>query len=87
MTRREYLKYNTQAKDMLGKDLKPGDTVVINNNYTRTPYVGTLDHFTESGNCAIKYLWRVYKGKEYYCWAYREPCTVIKLRSGRKKRK
>lgn len=87
MTRREYLKYNTQAKDMLGKDLKPGDTVVINNNYTRTPYVGTLDHFTESGNCAIKYMWMVFKGREYHCWAYREPCTIIKLRSGRKKRK
>lgn len=87
MTRREYIKYHTEAKDMLGKDLKPGDTVVVNNNYRRTPIIGTLKHSTEQGKYAIEYVWRKYNGKVRCCWAYREPSTVVKLKSGRSSHK
>lgn len=85
LSKREYLKWHIEAKDMLGKDLKPGDTVVINNNYHRTPNIGVLSHFTESGNCAVKIIYSI-KSKEYYWMAYREPCTVVKLKSERKKK-
>lgn len=88
MTKKEYLKYNNpEAFDKLGKPIKPGDTVVFNNYYTRIPHVGVIDHFTESGNLAIIYDWDYsYKKKKIKCRAHREPRAVVKLKSGRKKK-
>lgn len=85
MTKREYLKYNNpEAFDLQGKPIKPGDTVVINNNYTRTPHIGVVDHFTESGNLAVIYDWIGWKGKVVKCNAYREPRHVVKIKDGNK---
>lgn len=87
MTEREYLKYNNpSAFDKLGKSIKPGDTVVVNNHYGTSPYIGVVDHFTRSGKLAVCYDWMSWQGRIVKCWAYRIPNTVIKLKSGRKKR-
>ena len=87
MTKREYLKYNNpEAFDKRGKHVKPGDTVVINNPYGAALYIGVVDHYTESGNLAVSYDWLGYKGHIVKCWAYRSPNTVIKLKSGRKRK-
>ena len=81
MTRREYLKYNNpEAFDIQGKPVKPGDTVVINNHYGSAPYIGIVDHFTESGNLAITYDYGW--GSTIKCRAYRMPRTVIKIKDG-----
>lgn len=87
MTRKEFMKYNQEVCDKQGKRINPGDIVVINNNYEATPFIGVVDHFTESGNLAVLYDWSNYKGNVVKCWAYRLPRKVIKLRSGRRKRK
>lgn len=87
MTKREYLKYNQEVYDRQGKRINPGDIVVINNHYGATPYIAVADHFTASGNVAVSYDWAGWQGKIVKCWAYRAPKTVIKLRSGRKKKK
>lgn len=86
MTQREYLKYNQEMYDKQGKRINPGDIVVINNNYEADPYIGVADHFTEGGNVAVCYDWAGWKGKIVKCWAYRRPRTIIKLRSGRRKK-
>lgn len=86
MTEREYLKYNNpSAFDKLGKPIKPGDTVVINNHYGASPYIGVVDHFTQSGNLAVCYDWLShYGGKPHTikCWAYRPPRQVVKIKNG-----
>lgn len=47
MNKREYLKYNNPtAFDLRGKHVKPGDTVVVNNNYRSAPFFGVVDHYT-----------------------------------------
>lgn len=87
MTEREYLKYNNpSAFDKLGKPINPGDTVVVNNHYGTSPYIGIVDPFTRSGKLAVCYNWMGWQGIIVKCWAYRIPNTVIKLKSGRKKR-
>ena len=84
MTEREYRKYNRDnVFDALGKPIKVGDTVVISNHYGSTPYIGKVDHFTESGTLAIHYLLK-WRGKNIKCRAYRLPENVIKIRSGNK---
>lgn len=90
MTKREYLKYNNpEAFDKQGKHVKPGDTVVFNNHYGASPYIGVADHYTQSGNLAIhfeyKYNWNG-GSRTCMCWAYRHPNTVVKIKSGRKKK-
>lgn len=87
MTKREYLKYNNpEAFDLLGKPIKPGDTVVFNNNYESTPRVGVVDHYTEYGNAAIlyDYTYTSYRGGRTTCkcWAYRPTRKVVKLKNG-----
>lgn len=86
MTEREYRKYNNpNAKDAIGKPIKIGDTVVINNHYGQAPHIGVVDHFTQNNNLAVKYIYRFYsKGKlhETECWAYRFSETVIKIKDG-----
>lgn len=86
MTEREYLKYNNpSAFDKLGKPIKPGDTVVINNHYGASPYIGVVDHFTQSGNLAVCYDWvSHYRGKPSImkCWAYRPSEQVVKIKNG-----
>lgn len=90
MTKREYLKYNNpEAFDMLGKPVKVGDTVVINNNYYATPIVGVVDHFTESGNIAVIYDYKFYRAGKLEtckCWAYRFPRTIVKLKNGNRRK-
>lgn len=87
MTEREYLKYNNpSAFDKLGKSIKPGDTVVINSYYGTSPYIGVVDHFTRSGKLAVYYDWMSWRSRVMKCWAYRIPNTVIKLKSGRRKK-
>lgn len=86
MTKREYIKYNQDVKDCQGKPIIPGDTVVINNNYSATPFIGVVDHFTESGNVAVLYDWTTWKGMIVKYWAYRRPCTIVKIKSGRRKK-
>lgn len=87
MTEREYLKYNNpSAFDKLGKSIKPGDTVVVNNHYGTSPYICVVDHFTRSGRLAVCHDWMGWQGRIVKCWHYRIPNTVIKLKSGRKKR-
>lgn len=90
MTKREYLKYNNpEAFDMLGKPVKVGDTVVINNNYYATPIVGVVDHFTESGNIAVMYDYKFYRAGKLEtckCWAYRFPRTIVKLKNGNRRK-
>lgn len=85
MTRKEYLKYNnTEAFDALNKPIKIGDTVILNNYFGTTPYIGIVDHFTESKKLAILYTCCVCKGKNCIRWFYRFPNTVIKLKNGNK---
>lgn len=86
MTHREYIKYHQEHKDKLGKPLNIGDTVVINNHYGRTPLVGIVSHYVESRRVAIA-IKNHYKNKLYVWYAYRDPDTIIKLKSGRKKKK
>lgn len=87
MTKREYLKYNNpNAFDKLGKLIKPGDTVVVNNHYGTSPYIGVVDHFTQGGKLAVCYDWINWQGRIVKCWAYRIPNTVIKLKSDRRKK-
>lgn len=87
MTKREYLKYNNpSAFDKLGKPIKPGDTVVVNNHYGASPCIGVVDHFTWSGRLAVSYDWMHWQSRIVKCWAYRMPNTVIKLKSGRRKK-
>ena len=87
MTKREYFKYNNpNVFDRLGKPIKPGDTVVVNNHYGTSPYIGVVDHFTRSGKLAVCYDWISCQGRIVKCWAYRIPNTVIKLKSGRRKK-
>lgn len=80
------MKYNQEVCDKQGKRINPGDIVVINNNYTATPYIGVADHFTASGNVAVLYDWAGWGGKIVKCWAYRRPNTIVKLKSGRRKK-
>lgn len=85
MTKREYLKYNNPgAFDLQGKHINIGDTVVINNAYSSTPYIGVVDHFTESGRLAVIYDWRNWKAVKIKCKAYRDPRKVIKIKNGNK---
>lgn len=87
MTEKEYLKYNNPSVfDKLGKPIRPGDTVVINNHYGTSPCIGVVDHFTQNGRLAILYDWQAWKGTVVKLWAYRVPRTVIKLKSGRRKK-
>lgn len=83
MTKKEYLKYNNpEAFDAQSKHVKPGDTVVINNNYLSIPLIGVVDHYTETGNLAICYDWTSYTGNVIKCWFYRPAYKVIKLKNG-----
>ena len=88
MTQREYLKYNNpEAYDMQGKPIKPGDTVVINNDYYANPIIGVVDHFTQSGKLAVLYDWVSHYGGTAHtvkCWAYRPSRQVVKLKDGHK---
>lgn len=85
MTKKEYLKYNNpEAYDAQGKRVKPGDTVVINNYHSSTPYIGVVSHFTQSGLLCIKYDWKSWKGNIVKLNAYRESRRVIKLKDGNK---
>lgn len=86
MTKKEYLKYNQEVYDKQGKRINPGDTVVINNSYSADLCIGVADHFTENGNVAVLYDWLNWRGEASKCWAYRNSSTVIKLKSGRKKK-
>lgn len=87
MTKREYFKYNNpNVFDRLGKPIKPGDTVVFNSYYGACPHIGKVDHFTQSEKLAICYKHMYWKGKFIGAWAYRMPNTVIKLKSGRRKK-
>lgn len=86
MNRKEYMKYHQEMKYYTGKPIIPGDVVVINNNDRAFPYIGVVDHFTERGNVAILYNWVGYKGVIVKSWAYRKPTTIIKLRSGKRKK-
>ncbi len=83
MTQREYLKYNNpEAFDKQGKPIKPGDTVVINNHYGASPYIGVVDHFTQSGNLAVCYDWPLHYGSKPHTiksWAYRPSRQVVKI--------
>ena len=82
MTKKDYLKYNNpEAYDMQGKPIKPGDTVVINNHYGSAPYVGVVDHFTQSGQLAIIYDWNNC-GQTVKRRAYRVPRLVLKIKDG-----
>ena len=88
MTKKEYLKYNQEMFDKQGKRINPGDIVVINNHYGSDPYIGIVDHFTDSGRVAVLYDWYSRCQKGYVkCWAYRYPNTVIKISNGKKERK
>lgn len=81
MNKREYYKYNYQANDMLGNELYIGDTVVVNNYYRNIPNIGTLDHYTKSGKCAIKIVYhRDQNNNEFYWNAYRHPNTIIQIK-------
>ena len=86
MTKREYLKYNNpEAFDKQGKPIKPGDIVVINNHYGVSPYIGVVDHFTQSGKLAVCYDWVSRYGSKPHtikCWAYRISRTVSKIKNG-----
>lgn len=83
MTKREYLKYNNpEAFDIQGKYVKPGDTVVVNNNYYSTPLIGVVDHYTETGNLAVCYNWISYRGNVVKCWLYRPANKVVKIKNG-----
>lgn len=86
MTKKEYLKYNNpEAFDKQGKPIKPGDIVVINNHYGASPYIGVVDHFTQSGTLAVLYGWvSHHRGKPHTikCWAYRHPRYVVKIKNG-----
>lgn len=87
MTKREFMKYNQEMYDIQNKRINPGDIVVINSNYRCCPIIGVVDHFTESHQVAITYDWIGHKDTVRKDWAYRSPDTIIKLRSGRKKKK
>lgn len=87
MNKKEYLKYNNPfAFDKLGKSVKPGDTVVINNHYGTGPYIGIVSHYTQSGLLAIIYEHKYFNGKSYKGKAYRKANTVVKLKSGKNKK-
>lgn len=77
--RKEYLKYNLEVYDALGKKLKVGNTVIVNNPYNNVPIIGTLTHFTELGQVAVKYVGDIVNNEKYYWNAYRLPQTVIKF--------
>ena len=87
MTKREFLEYNQEMYDNLNKRINPGDIVVINDYYKASPIVGVVDHFTESHKVAVSYDWIGYTGSIYKIFAYRRPHTIVKLRSGRKRKK
>lgn len=81
MNKREYLKYNNpEAYDLLGNPIKPKDIVIINAQYGTVPIIGMVDHFTETGGLAIKYIYNRYKS-DILCWAYRPSRKVIKYDS------
>lgn len=83
MTKREYLKYNNpEAFDVQGKLVKPGDTVVVNNNYCSTPFVGVVDHYTSIGKLAICHDRISYNGIVIKCWFYRPANKVVKIKNG-----
>lgn len=88
LTRKEYLKYNNPyAFDVQHKLVKPGDTVVINDNYRSTPIIGIVDHYTQTGNLAIQYEWDLqYTNPSHIVkvWAYRPANKVIKIKNGNK---
>lgn len=86
ITKREYLKYNQNLQDMQCKPIKPGDTVVINNNYGTKPYIGKVDHFTESGNVAVK-VKSNYNNKSYIWYNYRAPSNILVIKKGKIKNK
>lgn len=86
MNKREYLKYNQDLQDMQCKPIKPGDTVVINDNYGSKPHIGKVDHFTESGNVAVAVA-STWRGGPYTWWAYRYPSKVLVIKKGRTKKK
>lgn len=83
MTKKEYLKYNNPSSfDAQGNPVKPGDTVVINNHYGTAPYIGVVDHFTPTGQLAIKYDWIHWNGSPVKCNAYRNSRSVVKIKDG-----
>lgn len=84
MNKKDYIKYNTEAKDKLGKDLHIGDIVVVNNYYKNNLLVEELTHYTFSRKCAIKVSYMT-NNKVYNYYCYRDPCSVIKIRSGESK--
>lgn len=89
MSKKEYLKYNNPlAYDMQGKRIFPKDTVVINNHYGRSPIIGVVDHFTESGNVAVTYQLTLYfkdgKSRVENYIAYRDSRSIIKIGNGNK---
>lgn len=85
MTKREYLKYNNpEAFDVQGKHVKPGDTVVVNNNCYTIPLLGIVSHYTETGNLAIYYNLTTYRGNVIKCWFYRPAHKVVKIKNGRR---
>lgn len=86
MTKKEFLKYNQEMYDNTGNRINIGDTVVINNHYGDTPLIGKVDHFIENRKVAVVYNWCIIKGRGLKDFAYRKPHTIIKIKSGRKKR-
>lgn len=82
MTKRDYLKYNQHAADMLGNSIKVGDTVVVNNPYRAYPKVGEISHFTATGRVAIKYTWKNYAGDYNGGYFYRLPNNIVKIKDG-----
>ena len=86
MTKKEFLKYNQEMYDNTGNRINIGDTVVINNHYGDTPLIGKVDHFIGNRKVAVVYNWCIIKGRGLKDFAYRKPHTIIKIKSGRKKR-
>lgn len=85
MNKREYLKYNQEKYDKLGKRIDIGDTVIINSHHWTTPCIGQVTHFVESGRVAIKYDMNYY-GITYKCNAYRQAENIIIFKKSRKKK-
>lgn len=76
MTKKEYLAISKKVFDKHGQQLKPGDTVVFADNYTREVHLGILDHFAE--RTVIVYF--KYKNWKYKIKRQVYPDRLIKIK-------